>query len=96
MPPTPEFNPDRVAYFEQAGWEAYYDRNWPRTFWLLVGLNREQFRMGWWLADYILARASPRFIESLCDFDSSAKLASPVRTCALSRTATTTAHGTSP
>ena len=35
----------RVAYFESAGWQAYYDRNWPRVFWLMVQLNREEFRM---------------------------------------------------
>jgi hypothetical protein len=40
------FDPDKVAYYEKAGWEAYYDRNWLRAFWLLVRLNREQFRMG--------------------------------------------------
>ncbi|HYN88146.1 MAG TPA: hypothetical protein VER55_06430 [Ardenticatenaceae bacterium] len=41
------FDPDKVAYYEKAGWEAYYDRNWPRAFRLLVQLNREQFRMSW-------------------------------------------------
>ena len=45
--PTPRlFDPDKVAYYEKAGWEAYYDRNWLRAFMLLVRLNREQFRMG--------------------------------------------------
>lgn len=39
------FRPDRVAYYEKAGWEAYYDRKWPRVFWLMVSLNREEFRM---------------------------------------------------
>jgi len=38
-------DPGRVAYFESAGWRAYYDRNWPRVFWLMVQLNREGFRM---------------------------------------------------
>jgi hypothetical protein len=41
----PRFDPDKVAYYEKAGWEAYYDRNWLRVFSLMVGLNREQFRM---------------------------------------------------
>jgi hypothetical protein len=36
-----------VAYFEKAGWQAYYDRNWPRAFWLLVRGNRELFSMPW-------------------------------------------------
>lgn len=25
------FDPDRVAWFEKAGWEAYYDRRWLRV-----------------------------------------------------------------
>jgi len=45
MPQDPRLDPDRVAYFESAGWRAYYDRNWPRVFWLMVRLNREAFRM---------------------------------------------------
>jgi hypothetical protein len=40
-----QFNPDRIARFEAAGWRAYYDRDWPRLLRLLVGINREQFRM---------------------------------------------------
>src|SRR5262245_55057211 len=39
------FDPDRVAYYEKAGWEAYYARNWPRVLWLMVQLNRQQFAM---------------------------------------------------
>ena len=38
-------DPDRVAYFEKAGWEAYYDRKWLRVLRLMVQLNREQFGM---------------------------------------------------
>lgn len=41
----PGFNPERVAYLEAAGWRAYYDRNWPAVFGLMVQMNREQFRM---------------------------------------------------
>ena len=37
--------PDRVAYFEKAGWEAYYNRKWLRVLRLMVQLNREQFAM---------------------------------------------------
>lgn len=40
-----QFNPDRIAELEAAGWRAYYARNWPRVFGLMVQLNREQFRM---------------------------------------------------
>lgn len=39
------FQPDRVAYYEAAGWRAYYDRSWLRAWWLMVGLNRHEFRM---------------------------------------------------
>ena len=47
MPPRPEIDPGKIAYYEKAGWEAYYDRNWPRAFWLLVQLNRVEFHMSW-------------------------------------------------
>jgi hypothetical protein len=36
-------DPDRVAYFEAAGWRAYYDRAWARLLGLTVGLCQEQF-----------------------------------------------------
>ncbi len=39
------FDPDKVAHFEKAGWEAYYARQWCKAFGLMVQLNREQFRM---------------------------------------------------
>ncbi len=45
MPKHTAFNPDKVAYYEKAGWEAYYDRNWTLACRLMVQLNREQFRM---------------------------------------------------
>jgi hypothetical protein len=41
------FDPDKIAYYETEGWRAYYDRRWARAFWLLVQLNRSQFRMPW-------------------------------------------------
>jgi hypothetical protein len=44
------FNPHKVAYYEKAGWEAYYDRNWLRAFRLMVALNREEFHMHLWTA----------------------------------------------
>ncbi|MEX1071448.1 MAG: hypothetical protein WEC37_02380 [Anaerolineales bacterium] len=40
-----QFDPAKVAYYEKAGWEAYYARQWGRAFGLMVSLNREQFRM---------------------------------------------------
>jgi hypothetical protein len=39
------FHPERVAYYEAAGWQAYYDHRWLGAFWLMVRLNREEFRM---------------------------------------------------
>jgi hypothetical protein len=39
------FNPYQVAYYEKAGWQAYYDRAWLRAFRLMVALNREEFHM---------------------------------------------------
>lgn len=50
MPANIKFNPEKVAYYEKAGWESYYDRQWLRCFRLLVQLNREQFRMSPWTA----------------------------------------------
>ncbi len=47
MPYAHVQEPEMVARYETAGWEAYYDRNWPRAFWLLVRLNRRAFRMSW-------------------------------------------------
>jgi hypothetical protein len=44
------FDPDKLAYYETEGWRAYYDRRWGRAFWLLVQLNRSQFRMPWFRA----------------------------------------------
>lgn len=41
------FDPDRVAYLEKAGWEAYYARNWGQVFALMVQLNHTQFCMSW-------------------------------------------------
>ena len=39
--------PERAAYYEKAGWEAYYDRKWLRAFLLLVRANRQVFGMSW-------------------------------------------------
>ncbi|MEZ4863669.1 MAG: hypothetical protein R3C14_20275 [Caldilineaceae bacterium] len=50
MQPPWRFDPAQVAYYEKAGWEAYYNRQWLRVFSLMVGLNRAQFGMPWWVA----------------------------------------------
>lgn len=59
--PRPGFDPDRIAYFEAAGWRAYYERRWLRLFRLIAALCHEQFRLPFpasWLAAYYVARAS--------------------------------------
>jgi hypothetical protein len=38
-----DFNPDRIAYLEAAGWRAYYDRAWLRLLRLTVNICQEQF-----------------------------------------------------
>jgi hypothetical protein len=56
-----QFNPDRVAYFEAAGWRAYYDRTCLRLLRLVVALCQEQFRIPFpvsLLAAYYVTRAS--------------------------------------
>lgn len=55
------FNPERVAYFEAAGWRAYYDRQWLKLLRLIVALCQEQFRIPFptsLLAAYFVTRAS--------------------------------------
>ncbi len=44
-PPAFRFDPDRVAFYETAGWRAYYDRAWLKLLWLIVALSQEQFRI---------------------------------------------------
>jgi hypothetical protein len=65
QPSNPQtFNPAKVAYYEKAGWEAYYAREWFLAFQLMVQLNREQFRMPLWtaiLASVDVVRASIAF-----------------------------------
>ena len=50
MPQSLYYDPAQVTYYEKAGWEAYYDRNWTASFWLLVQLNRALFGMPWFTA----------------------------------------------
>lgn len=33
------FDPQRIAYLEQAGWKAYYDRSWPQVLFLMVQMD---------------------------------------------------------
>ncbi|HEU0001113.1 MAG TPA: hypothetical protein VFQ36_09460 [Ktedonobacteraceae bacterium] len=65
MATTFSMNPERVAYFEAAGWRAYYDRRWFKMAWLIVGLCQEQFRIPFpmsLLAAYYTARASAAWV----------------------------------
>ena len=58
------FSADRVAYLERAGWEAYYDRDWPHVLTLMVQMNRTQFCMSWLdatLAALDIVRAAAAF-----------------------------------
>lgn len=63
-PPCTAFAPDRIASLEKAGWEAYYDRDWPRVLTLMVQMNRTQFCMSWLnatLAALDIVRAAAAF-----------------------------------
>ena len=50
------FDPDRVALLEAEGWRSYYDRDYPRIFWLMTQLTREQFHVPLPLAAVAAAR----------------------------------------
>src|SRR2546429_4048010 len=61
MAVTFEFDPERVAYFEAAGWRAYYDHKWLKMLLLLVRLCQEQFHIPFpmsLIAAYYTTRAS--------------------------------------
>jgi hypothetical protein len=46
-PHCASFAADRVADLEKAGWQAYYERDWPRVLTLMVQMNHTQFCMSW-------------------------------------------------
>jgi hypothetical protein len=46
------FSPEQLASLEQAAWEAYYYRQWPRLFWLMLRVMRDQFGLSWAQALY--------------------------------------------
>jgi hypothetical protein len=65
MAKTFTMNPERVAYFEAAGWRAYYDRKWLKMIRLIVALCQEQFRIPFpvsLFAAYYTARASAAWV----------------------------------
>jgi hypothetical protein len=49
------FHPEQLAATEQAAWEAYYLRQWPRLFWLMLQVMRDQFGLSWAQAVYAAA-----------------------------------------
>lgn len=65
MAKTFTMNAERVAYFEAAGWRAYYDRKWLKMARLIVGLCQEEFRIPFPMslfAAYYTARASAAWV----------------------------------
>ncbi len=67
-----QFNPDRLAAVELAMWQAYYRRQGPRLFRLLIRANREQARVGWLraiVAAFWLAWPAVRFGRATRDYD---------------------------
>jgi hypothetical protein len=64
---TFKFNPKRVAYFEAAGWRAYYEHKWLKMLRLIVGLCQEQFHIPFpmsFLAGYYTTRASAAWLPA--------------------------------
>jgi hypothetical protein len=58
-------DPAAVAYYESAGWRAYYDRNWLCAFGLMVRLIETQFRVPFlraFVAALWITRASIAFV----------------------------------
>lgn len=65
MAQTFQMNPERIAYYEAAGWRAYYDRKWLQMLRLIVGLCQEQFHIPFpmsLLAAYYTTRASAAWV----------------------------------
>jgi hypothetical protein len=65
MAMTFQCNPERVAYFEAAGWRAYYDHKWIKMLRLIVGLCHAQFGipLPWsLLAGYYTTRAAAAWV----------------------------------
>jgi hypothetical protein len=65
-------NPEQLAYYEKAGWKAYYDRDWLRAFGLMVRLIETQFNVPFprsFLAALYVIRASIAFAPRDHDLD---------------------------
>ncbi|MBX3063366.1 MAG: hypothetical protein KF726_10355 [Anaerolineae bacterium] len=58
-------NPERTAYFEAAGWRAYYEHAWLKMLRLIVALEQEQFHIPFpisLVAAYHVVRASAAWV----------------------------------
>ncbi len=59
------FNPQQVAYYEVAGWKAYYDHAWIKLLRLVIALTQKQFHIPFplsLLAAYYTTRASVAWV----------------------------------
>ena len=59
------FNPERLAYFETAGWRAYYDRKWLKMLRLIAAMSQEEFHIPFpmsLVAAYYTMRASMAWV----------------------------------
>ena len=57
----PRGDPDRIAYYEAAGWRAYYERKYLKLLRLTAAMAREQFGIPFplsWIAAYWIARGA--------------------------------------
>jgi hypothetical protein len=66
------FDPERLAALELGMWQAYYRKEKPRLFGMLVATLREQFRYPWTKATsagFYLARAAATFGEAKGDYE---------------------------
>lgn len=62
-----QFEPDRIAHFEAAGWRAYYDRKWFKVLRLIVVLSQKEFHIPFpfsLLAAYYTMRASAAWVPA--------------------------------
>jgi len=68
-----DFDPYRLADLELRMWQAYYERDTPRLFRLLVVSLREQYDLSWFhamSAAFDLAQAASTFAELQSDYQS--------------------------
>lgn len=62
------FIPGQLADYEARGWEAYYQHNWLKFFWLITQVSQKQFKLPLWRAfqaAYYIARASAEWAKKV-------------------------------